>query len=251
MRTDGNFQAQYRALEDRMKALAEAQGGVFLPNPRPEGSVHYVFVCMEPSLGGRSSDETRARVRAGYLNFLSSIEDFILHFCVRRYLCKSGERYHITDLSKGAMLVDRARTERTERYERWYPLLEDEINLVATPNAAIVAVGKVVYQYLRRKRLRRPLTGIIHYSGQAGRARIAGVEGHEDAFQTFRDSVSLEDLVATAGDVVRSSGVPVEIGDETLSRLRTSQLTTSGQQLIFIYKTAFESSRGLKSSGDR
>ena len=57
--------------------------------------------------------------------------------------------------------------------------------------------------------------------------------------------VALEDLVATAGDVVRSSGVPVEIGDETLSRLRTSQLTTSRQQLIFIYKMAFESSRGL------
>jgi len=248
MRTDGNFQAQYRALEERMKALAEAYGDIFVPNPQPDAPVQHVLICMEPSLGrwARSAHQARSKVEAGFRNFLFSIEDFILHFCVRRYLCKSGERYHITDLSKGAMLVDRARTERTERYERWYPLLEDEIDLVATPNAAIVAVGKVVHQYLKRKRLRRPLKiGIIHYSGQAGRARIAGVEGHEDPFQAFRDSVSLEDLVATAGDVVRSSGVPVEIGDETLSRLRTSQLTTSRQQLIFIYKMAFESSRGL------
>ena len=244
MRTHGNFQAQYRALERRMKAFAEAHGDIFVPNPRPHAPVQHFLICMEPSLGrwARTKDQARLKLEAGFRNFLFSIEDFILHFCVRRYLCKSRERYHITDLSKGAMLVDRARTERNERYDRWYPLLEDEIGLVATPDAAIVAVGKVVHQYLQRQRFRRPLTGIIHYSGQAGRARIAAVEGHEDRFRAFRDSVSLEDLVATAQDVLRSSGVPVGIEDETLSRLRRSQLTTSRQQLIFNYKMAFESS---------
>jgi hypothetical protein len=33
-------------------------------------------------------------------------EDFILHFCVRRYLCGPAQQYHITDFSKGAMLVE-------------------------------------------------------------------------------------------------------------------------------------------------
>ena len=174
MRTDGNFQARYRALEKRMKAFAEAHGDIFVPNPQPDAPVQHVLICMEPSLGrwARSADQARSKVEAGFRNFLFSIEDFILHFCVRRYLCKSGERYHITDLSKGAMLVDRAKPERSERYDRWYPLLEDEISLVATPDAAIVAVGKVVYQYLQRQRFRRPLTGVIHYSGHRRRDAI-------------------------------------------------------------------------------
>jgi hypothetical protein len=96
-----------------MKARSEADGDVFLPNPEPLGPVEYVFVCMEPSLGGwaRSPDEAKARVEAGFRNFVSSVEDFILHFCIRQYLCEPTEHYHITDLSKGAMLVERATTD--------------------------------------------------------------------------------------------------------------------------------------------
>lgn len=247
MPTDGDLQSAYRALEDRMKALAEAQGGVFLPNPRPEGSVHYVFVCMEPSLGGRSADETRARVRAGDLNFLSSIEDFILHFAVRRYLCKPTERYHITDLSKGAMSVQSARSARIERYNAWFPLLKAEIDLVASPSARIVAVGADAYKYLEQAGLGRPLTRVLHYSGQAARARARAIRGREESFQAFRDSVSLADVLGTAGDVLAAAGVPTAIRDETLRRLRARQLTSSRQQLVFHYKTAFETVREVRS----
>src|SRR5262245_42288303 len=88
MRNDGSFHAGYRELEERMKALVEADGDVFLPNPEPEGPVQYVLICMEPSLGrwARSADEARSKVEAGFRNFISSMEDFILHFCARRYL---------------------------------------------------------------------------------------------------------------------------------------------------------------------
>lgn len=103
-----------------MKDLAESDGDVFLPNPEPLGSVEYVFICMEPALGrwARSADEAKAKVEAGFRNFVFSIEDFILHFCIRQYLAGPMHRYHITDLSKGAMLVERAATARTERYDR-------------------------------------------------------------------------------------------------------------------------------------
>jgi hypothetical protein len=172
VRTDGTFHAAYRRLEERMNSLAHTEADVFLPNPEPEGPVHYVFICMEPSLGrwARSADEARSKVEAGFRNFLYSIEDYIFHFSIRRYLCKSTERYHITDLSKGAMLVQRAGPAREDRYDRWYPLLEDEINLVATPNACIVAVGKIVSRYLKRKAWKT-----LHWCnsppGQAARAR--------------------------------------------------------------------------------
>src|SRR4030095_1160489 len=106
MRIAEGFRAAYRELEARMKVLAEADGDVFLPNPEPMGPVEYLFVCLEPSLGrgARASDEARSKVEAGFRNFLSSIEDFILHFCIRQYLCEPTQEYHMTDLSKGAML---------------------------------------------------------------------------------------------------------------------------------------------------
>ena len=245
IRVDMGFPAEYRELEHRMKALAEANGDVFLPNPEPEGPVQYVLICMEPSLGrwARSADQAKLKVDAGFRNFLASIETSILHFCIRHYLCGSAKRYYITDFSKGAMLVARARLDRGQRYDKWYALLLEEIDLVATPDARIIAVGNIVSEHLERRRFPRPFARIIHYSGQAGSARNAGIVGRESDFQTFKDSVSLEDLVATMEDVLRTSRVPAEIRDETLSRLAKSELTVSRQQLIFIYKMAFESMR--------
>jgi len=158
MQVDGDFHAAYRLLEGRMKALAEADHTVFLPNPEPEGPAHYVFICMEPSLGrwARTAEAARARVDAGFRNFLTSTETSILHFCIRTYLCDSTKRYHITDISKGAMLVKDACNERTKRYDRWFPLLQEEIDLVATSDAVVVAVGKVVSEYLERPPFPQP-----------------------------------------------------------------------------------------------
>ena len=244
-RIEGNLHTAYQELEKRMKELAEVDGDIFLPNPDAEAPVQYVLICMEPSLGrwARSADHARSRVRAGFRNFLFWIEDFILHFSVRRYLCRSAERHHVTDLSKGAMLVDRAGLQRVQRYDRWYELLQEEIDLCATPDAGIVAVGNVVFKHLKRRNFPRPLTKVIHYSGQAAAARSAGIVGREDSFRAFSDSVSLEDVLATAESVLRAAHVPAELRDETLSRLAKSQLTTSRRQLIFHYKVAFESMR--------
>jgi hypothetical protein len=80
---------------------------------------------------------------------------------------------------------------------------------------------------------------LIHYSGLAARARAAGIVGHEDSFEQFRSSVSLELVLATAEEVLNAS-VPASFRDETLARLTGSQLSDSQQQLIFNYKLAFE-----------
>jgi hypothetical protein len=162
---DADFRAAYLDLEARMKGRAEADGDVFLPGPEPLGPADYVFITMEPSLGrwARSPDDARARVEAGFRNFT----DFTLHFCIRRYLCKPMQRYHLTDLSKGAMLVKRAGDERTERYNRWYPLLLEELDLIAAPGARIFAVGEAVAQHLARRAFSRPVTTVLHYSDQA------------------------------------------------------------------------------------
>jgi len=250
MRTVESFRAAYRELEAQMKVLAEADGDVFLPNPEPVGPVEYVFVCMEPSLGrwARSADEARSKVEAGFRNFLSSIEDFILHFCIQQYLCAPTQRYHITDLSKGAMLGERARVARPQRYDRWYGLLVKELNLVATSRTSIFAVGNAVAQQLERRAFPRLFTKVIHYSGLAVRARAAGIVGHEDRFEEFRSSVSLNQVLATAEDVLIAAAVPASFQDETLARLAKSQLSETRQQLIFNYKLAFEA---MGSSGQK
>jgi hypothetical protein len=245
------FQLAYRALEQKMKVLAEEDGMVFLPNPSPGGPADYVLICMEPSLGrwATSEGQARERVEAGFRNFLSSIEDFIVHLCARTYLCGPGQHYHVTDLSKGAMPVEAARAAREQRYAKWYPLLLEEIELVAARNAGFVAVGAIVAQQLRQRGFGRPVVPVIHYSGQAARARSVGIAGRESSFEAFRETVSLQDILATAEVVLRSSHIPAAIRDGTLARLAKGQLTTSRKQLIFNYKIAFESFRSRVPSG--
>ena len=123
--------------------------------------------------------------RCRHLNFVSSIETIILHFCIQQYLCSPMQRYHITDLSKGAMLVQRAGVARTQRYDRWYGLLLEELDLVAPLGAGVFAVGNAVAEHLERRAFPRPFTKVIHYSGVAAWARATGIIGHEDSFETL------------------------------------------------------------------
>jgi hypothetical protein len=100
-------------------------------------------------------------------------------------------------------------------------------------------VGKQVAWHLDRHAFPRPVTQVMHYSPLAALARAAGIAGHEDSFERFKGSVSLELVLATADEVL-SASVPASLRDETLARLARSQLSESRQQLIFNYKLAFE-----------
>ncbi len=230
--------AAYADLERRMEALAQQDKSIYLPNCKPEEKVNHVLICMEPSLGRWAGLDPHQRIKDGFRNFLPSDDVAILHFCVRRYLCRSGERYHITDVSKGAMLVKEAGSERQRRYCQWFPLLQEELDLVAMPDANIVAVGREVAQFLSQKRpgFRR----IIHYSPLAGHARLNGIKGHKDAFEAFKHSVCHEDLVTVAKEAMKSMHVRDNIQDETLSRLYKFELTDSGKLLMLNYKLAFD-----------
>lgn len=237
-----DFHTSYQTLADQMKRRAKEDGDAYLPNIKPIGPVDYVFIGMEPSLGkwARTADEARSKVDAGFCNFTSSIEDFILHFCIQRYLCEHEQRYHLTDLSKGAMLVNDAAIDRTRRYDLWFELLLAEIDVVA-PGAEVFAVGNAVKQQLERRHFSAPFTQVMHYSPLAARARKAGIVGQEIFFEEFGKTMTLDAVLATA-DVVLKAAVPNIFRDETLKRLaKQKQLTASQQMLIFNYKLAFES----------
>jgi hypothetical protein len=237
----------YRQIEEEMRLLAESEGDVFLPNPEPEPRVKYVLICMEPSLGGwaSSKEDARAKVAAGFLCFF----DFILHFCVRRYLCAPGERYHITDLSKGAMLTKHANEDRFRRYDRWYPLLREELRLVSARDARVVAVGSVVEKYLNTKPEDFPdFAKVIHYSALAGAARDRAVRGREEEFQAFSKSFTLDDLLAVTNEVLEAAHVSPVLRDKELDQLSRRPLTTSRLKLAFAYKVAFAEERDRRST---
>jgi hypothetical protein len=111
---------------------------------------------------------------------------------------------------------------------------------LSSTGTSFIAVGKLVSEHLMRRGFSRPFTRIVHYSGQAASARKAAIVGREDSFEAFKDSVSLDDLIAEAKDVLLEAGVPVKIRNEALARLTKSQFSVSRRQLIFNYKTAFE-----------
>ena len=111
-----SFSEQYTALEVKFKEQVKKDNedfglkSRFLANIAPKGQVDYVLIAMEPSLPANIDD---------IKNFTVSVEDFILHFCASEYLCKAGRTYHLTDLSKGAMLVSDASSSPALRYERY------------------------------------------------------------------------------------------------------------------------------------
>jgi len=245
MTGDEHFLAKYRALEARMKARAEEAGHVFVPNPTPPGKVDSLFICMEPSLGAwaRSRTEAEAKVRSGFRNFLSSFADFILHFSIRNYLCEPGQQYHVTDVSKGAMLVQDAATDRQERYDYWYTLLLEEVELLAKPASKVFAVGNSVAELLRRRNFPRPFTKILHYSPVAAGYRSRAVRGREQDFEEFCHSIDHRSFMDVAREVLRQSGTPENFRRQALNRLSRGALTESRLKLIFTYKVAFDSTR--------
>jgi hypothetical protein len=239
------FVDRYREMEQRFQNLADQDGDVYLPNFMPRAPVDYVLVGMEPWLGrwARTAAEARSRIAAGFRNFMWSSEDFILHLSATRYLCVAGQKFHITDVSKGAMLVERANAKRSARYALWYELLLKEIDLVAKPGARVIAIGRAVERNLRALGFKRPLASVIHYSGQAVPARRAVIAGMEKDFHAFAATLSVDDLVAAAETTLREHSVPETLATTTLARIRNTKLTESPKQLVFAYKVAFEEIR--------
>ena len=241
-----SFSKQYAALEVKFKEQVKKDNedfnhlgfeSHFLANIVPKGPVDYVLIAMEPSLPA-NIDSIK--------NFAVSVEDFILHFCAKEYLCKGEcERtYHITDLSKGAMLVSDASSSpalRYERYKRWYPLLCEEIKLVARPNAPIIPVGYVVRDFLAVQKMAHLEDEILHYSQSAAPHRPKMKRCYPDRYAKFKDTVDLSDIKQTAKRVLDETGLGPDEPEKTLKRLKRGKgLTESRKKLMFTYRCEFE-----------
>ena len=249
------FLQDYRALERKFKdqvkkdneyfepKVTEWKDSYYLPNIKPKGPVDFVLVAMEPSDGARRDDGTVVSPR----NFIGWMECFILHHCVKHYLCGEGQTHHITDLAKGAMPTQQASKTRQERWPRWYPLLEQELDLVAKPEAPVIAIGSQVENFLNENFLKRKVTRrmgwIPHYSKQATAARSIAPRLHCDEYAEFSVTASLDEIENTAKGVVQGKEFD-QYRDDILAKRPQGPLSESSKMLMFTYKKLFAVMRG-------
>ena len=240
-----SFSEKYGALECEFKAMVQKDNeefglkSTYLRNFVPEGPVDFVLIAMEPS-GGASEDALSPIIPdPDGRNFSASFEDFILHFCVKKYLCAGTATYHLTDLSKGMLPVEEAQKNREKRWKHWYPLLQKELELVAKPSAPIIAIGGQVEEFLGGEKAPKIAGRVLHYSLSAIGHRKHTPCQHPDLYKEFAPTVSFDDIKKTVEKVFSYSQLDSQV-EPTLKRLKGgSGLTKSRKHLMFTYKMQF------------
>jgi hypothetical protein len=152
-----------RLCEDRVRQDNFNFGinSIYVPNPVLTETPEWCLIAMEPSLSGMLPEFFQRRIDNGFLNFLWSEGDFILHYCAYTFLCKGRFKYHFTDISKGAMNTGIANSKRRERYANWIAIIKDELRLFEAP--CLIGVGGQASDFLRKYDF--PILGsIMHYS---------------------------------------------------------------------------------------
>lgn len=240
------FKQKYDMLEKKFRKKAKNEGTIYLPNVCPVGPVDFLFVSMEPSLRwAKTTKEGEKLIKKGFRNNLFDIDNFILHYCIRHFLCQ-GRSYYITDLSKGAMPVECASKGRPNRYQSWFPLFEEEFDIISTKSTKVIAIGNAPYNFLDKKKTESKINlgkigKILHYSNRAVRYRKIMAEKHKIKFNSWVDKPFLKDIQTDAKEVLESSGMPLQMVKMIVKRLANSKkLTESQTQLIFTYKMTFE-----------
>lgn len=159
-----------RRFEDMVAIDNEKHGAnsVFLPNVVPLGLVDFVLIGSEPSRGrwGKTIEEAHEKVRGGFINFRGCWRCSPLHYCIFKYLCQGNDSYHLTDLAKGAITGGAPWSKNWPKYERWFPLLCEELALVAKPDAVVISIGDNAGDFLLRRGLHGHVGRVPHYSGR-------------------------------------------------------------------------------------
>lgn len=224
---------------------------VYLPQfIRPNRPVDYIFIAMEPSLttkwaGKRPNrKDGEAAIKKGFRNYLpASLGGCFLHYCAKNYLCTRGQTYYITDMSKGAMPVDKAKHKRKERWEEWFPLLKKELELVAKQDAIVFAMGREVERFLTKKREQGEfdyrLQYLLHPSNQAAGARQECIAGRKSEFNKFKQTMTKEKLEKFASKILSKDSTKWA-KRRAKERLESKNLTDSWKMLMFCYKLTFE-----------
>ena len=209
-----SFGEQYENLQSQWRQLAIDHGHNFLQYLVPRGRVDFVLVGKMTSIGEKDAGE----IPPGYFpaigppgfNLLSSIGDLILNYGAHRHLCRPGESYYLTDLGKCALPPKYAKGKiAKDEFTAWYPMLLEELELVAKPGATVIPVGSATGNFLEGKPSfpYRLTTPILHWSTAAvAAAKMAGSLFPRE-WNEFRRSTSWDDLRASTEEIFVAAGL--------------------------------------------
>ena len=230
------FAQAYRELEDKFRwmvgkdAICHGIESVFLPNVKPTGQVDYVLVGMEPGLNGMDSETARNKIAVcEFENWGRYPQTNTLVFAVWKYLCdKDKTKYYFTDLAHGAMNGKAKGAQDLARYERWYPLFEEELALFAKPNAKIISIGLTASKFLTEKGLYGHAGMVAHPApmglGKAGKE----IRAHKECWKQFLRDTAAKD----------TGQFPKEV-----------KKTLAQQKLVFDYMIRFKRIRNQEKTG--
>lgn len=91
------FREKYAELEREFQKQVECDNedlcieSFYLHNFIPPGKVDYILIAMEPSSGVPGGKDCKDSFQVAR-NFSWSVEDFILHYSIRGYLCRMARR---------------------------------------------------------------------------------------------------------------------------------------------------------------
>lgn len=246
------FDERYVELEAkfRQRVKDDWQHGVrslYWPVIPPKGPVDYVLIGMEPSTGRKITEPTpNYSMPVPHYNQAVATENFLLNHCVRNYLCRGDETYHLTDLSKGAMAVKDARGRPWKRWEMWYQLLEEELRLLWKPGKTrIIAVGRKVESFLGSKGLCKRVEYVLHFNKNGVAQAAKRSQRWADGFEEFTRNLRCEDFDTSVRAVLSRVAASDYIEGMVASRRR---LTPGRRWLMFYYKNRFEEIRESRDS---
>ena len=215
MTTDqDSLREQYDALQSQWRQLAIEHEHHYLQYLAPRAPVDFVLVAKMTSINEQAATEIPPgeypAIPPPGFNLLVSLGDLILNYGAHRHLCKPGETYYLTDLGKCALPPKHVKGILQEKeFIAWYPLLLDELKLVAKPDATVIPVGSATGNFLKRQRnfpyaLTEP---ILHWSTAAiVAAKMAGSLFPQE-WNEFRQATSWEDLRASTEEIFFEAGL--------------------------------------------
>ena len=209
-----SFRKQYQRLQSQWRQLAIARGRQYLKYLAPRAPVDFVLVGKMTSIGEKHAAEIPPGefpdvAPPGY-NLLLSIGDLILNYGAQRHLCQLGERYYLTDLGKGAVPPKYAKGKiQKEEFIAWYPMLLEELKLVAKPDATVIPVGSATGDFLKGQSNfpYRLTTPILHWSTAAVSAAKMAASFFPREWDEYLRSTSWEDLHASTEEIFTEPGL--------------------------------------------
>ena len=218
MTTDlGSFRERYENLQSQWRQLAMVRERQYLQYLAPRAPVDFVLVGKMTSISEKAAADTPygkfPDVPPPGYSLLLSIGDLILNYGAHRHLCQPGERYYLTDLGKGAVPPKYAKGKlQQEEFTVWYPMLLQELELVAKPGATVIPVGSATGNFLKAQKAQsgfpyRLTTPILHWSTAAVSAAKMAASFFPREWYEYRRSTNWGDLRSSTEEIFTEAGL--------------------------------------------